>query len=239
VVAARRGAALTLALGLLALLTTVMTDEGGVLLSERCTRVLPLIPACAAVATWLALAGPRRSMEVRALEALGRPPLESARAAAVGAALVGIVAALVLALDSRLELRGFFPTVHATGPYAFHEGIFTNLRTGWSVAPDGSISLATPAAAALDGTVPPHARLSAALVVAMGSVSFATTVAAFGRDRRRLAAVALFATALGSVVAFQAAAASRIPALVAVVPGTVLLAAVGWAILRRSRQASS
>jgi hypothetical protein len=238
--AGSRGAALTLALAALAVLMTALTDEGGVSISERCARVLPVLPVCAAVGAWLALAGPKRRIEVRALEALGRRPVDSAIAAALGAALVGVASALVMAVDAQVDVSGFFPTLHAAGPYSFDAGVFTNRGAGWSVLADGSVVLPTSATAgALGRAVPAHARESAALVVATGSLAFALLVAVAGRTRQRHAALALFATMLVSVVLFQAAAASRIPPLATPIPSTLLLMAVGWAILRAPKEGSS
>jgi hypothetical protein len=237
--AAGRGAALACALSVLAVVVTASTDEGGVPLLERCARVLPILPVCSATATWLALAGTRRTSEVKALEALGRRPEASAGAAALGAALIGVAVSLVMAMSPRVNVSGFFPTLHANGPYTFDAGVFTNQSAGWSVSADGSVLVsATTSAASFARTGLAYARGSAALVVGLGSVAFALT-AALGRVRLREAGLVLFGTTVLSVVAFQAAAAGRVPALVTPVPTTMLLAAVAWSILRSPRPSAA
>ncbi len=236
-----RSAALACAMVVLAVVITAATDEGGLRLGERLARVLPLVPVCVALATALAMAGPSIRGEARALEALGRSPLACATGAAVGAAMVGLLAAVWVVLEGNLSVRAFFPMVHAVEPYRFEAGSFSNLRAGMRVTTDGMITLlpaieratSEPHALAMEG-LPPHARAAAALVTALGSVGFALTMAVAPRTRVRWATVPLLATAAVSAVCFQASASALLPALMAPGPPTLLLVGAAWTAYRAS-----
>jgi hypothetical protein len=236
---ALRSATLTGALTVLSLLVTAATDEGGLTWSERTARVFPLMPVCVALATVLALAGPSGRGEGRALQALGRSPFGTACGAAVGAALVGLFASLVVLLDARISVHTFFPVIRALGPYTFDGHAFTNLSAGWRVTPDGTLSLPPlSAATSLGGSafaggdgLPAHARFCAAVVMALGSVAFALTIALFPPARRGRALLVLFVTAAATVFCLQAAASGRLPVLMAPVPSTALLLSAAWAIV--------
>jgi hypothetical protein len=220
---------------LLAVLLTAATDEGGVRWDERVARVLPIVPICVALAAALTLAGPRRRVETFALEALGRSPLANAAGAAVGAGLVGLGLALLVLLDPGLSVHAFFPTLHASGPYVFDGGVFTNVTTGWRVSEDGTLSLPPAPGSIVAGVtagLPPHGRLAAALVIALGSAAFALTVAQLPRTRRTGSLALLLATAALTTLCLQAAATGRLPALATPVPSTMLLLGTAWAIVR-------
>lgn len=218
----------------LAFLVTAATDEGGLAWTERVARVVPLAPLGVAVAVALTLAGPRRRVETRALEALGRSPFVNSAGAASGAALVGVVVALLVLVDGRVPVRGFFPSLRAASVYAFDEGGFTSLATGIHVALDGSLMLPPAPTAAVDTTsgLPPHARLAACLVTGMASLAFALLIARLPRQGRTSSLLVLVATGALTTFAFQAAAAGRLPALATPVPATVLLLGAAWAIVR-------
>jgi hypothetical protein len=219
----------------LAVLVTAATDEGGLRWAERVARVLPLVPVCVALAAGVTLAGSRRAVESRALEALGRSPFANACGAALGAAAIGLVVALAVFVDPRGSVGAFFPTVHASGRYVFDVDAFSNVATGWRVSDNGTIALPQTSGTVLDRValdLPPHARLAAALVIAVGSLAFALATARLPRTRRTLHLLGLLATAAATTFGLQAAAAGRIPALLTPLPSTVLLLMTGWAILR-------
>jgi len=228
----------------LAVVVTAATDEGGLAAAERVARAVPLVPVCVALSTAVALAGPVRRGEGRALAALGRSPFACAAGAAAGAALVGLAVAGWVLFGGEHAVRAFFPSVHAAGPYRFEDGAFSNLRAGWRVSADGVIALLppqapspSPAQAPLAATgLPPLARASAALLTMIGSLAFALTVAVTFVAHRGRSVVAIVAASAASAVCLQAAAAGRVPAIVAVVPSTALLLGAAWAILRASWQ---
>ncbi len=97
-VALRAVAVAALAFGM-AWVVTATTDEGGLAWGVRIGRSLPVAPACAAVGAAIALAPARARGELRALASLGRSPFESAFAAAVGGAVVALVAAVIVGAD--------------------------------------------------------------------------------------------------------------------------------------------
>jgi hypothetical protein len=218
----------------LAVLVTAATDEGGLGWDERVARVLPLAPACVALAAALTLAGPRRRVETRALEALGRSPVANAAGGAIGAGLVGFVLGVLLALDAHVSVQPFFPTVRASGPWVFERGAFSNLVTGWRVSGDGTLSLPpSPVnAPGLATGLPLHGRLAAALVVLVGSAAFALSVARLPHTRRAPGLVLLLVTAAVTLFCLQASAAGRLEALVTPLPSSVLLLGTAWAIVR-------
>jgi len=226
-------------------LVTAATDEGGIGWSVRAGRTLPMAPACAALGTWLALVPARRRGEVRALEALGRATWENAFGGVAGGAVVALVAAIAMAAAPRVTVDGFFPVVARGASYVYTEGVFVERAHGLRVEPGGALSQ-EPAAEqdSWNEGLPRHARAAAALATALSGVAL-PLIAAFvllarplpevgaaprARGRRdaapsiarALAAVA--ASVLVTIVLFQAAAARRIPALVAVLPAAVLLA---------------
>ena len=239
-----KSAALTSTLLVLAVLVTAVTDEGGVAWGERVSLTAPLSPVCAALAVALSLSGRDRRGEGRALEALGRSPFACGAGAAAGALAVGLVVAVLLLVDARLSVSAFFPTVHATGPYTFDGGVFTNVRTGWRVMADGSIALPpagqpapTMASQASAGAVlSAYARPCAALLTALASAGFVATVVVARPGHRGRAVLLLLATAGCSVFFLQAAAAGRVPVLVVPVPSTLLLLGAAWAIVRDAWQ---
>ena len=90
-------------------LVTAASDEGQLTAGVRAGRTLPLAPLCSAVGAALALGTARARSEVRALEALGRSPAESALYAAIGAAVPSIVMALAIGLAQSVDVGGFYP----------------------------------------------------------------------------------------------------------------------------------
>lgn len=222
-----RGATMALlCLGLVAAVTAA-SDEGGLAWGVRAGRTLPLAPVCAAVGAWLALAPARARGDDLALETLGRSPWQRHAAAVLGGAVVAAAAALVVALSSRVDIEGFYPRAEATLRWHFDGASFLTEDRHWRIALDGTPTLLPGAAEAAPSSLPRAARAAAALSTALAGLGL-PVLAAQARSRadvlRGLGKLAT--TALLTILAFQAAAAARIPALVAPLPSLLLLA---WA----------
>jgi hypothetical protein len=227
----------TLALAL-AWLVTAATDEGGVAWGERAGRTLPLTPFCAAIGAWGALAAVRARGEALALEAIGRSPVQIAMAAVVGGAVVALAAAAAIGGVPSVDIAGFYPTAAHRGAWQWNGGDFVDVVQGLRVAMDGApVRLAGEAEWRRVTTIPLHGRAAAALETALAGVALPMAVGrallAFPepaqRARERVAtAVASAVTVACSVGLFQAAAARRLPAVLAAVPPAALLAFAVW-----------
>jgi hypothetical protein len=223
--------------------------------SERVARAIPLVPACAALATGLHVRGGERRGERRALEALGRSPSSTRLAAALAAFGIGVVAALLVLVNTHVSLSAFFPTVHRSGGFTFERGTFASVRAGFRVMADGSIALApaldTPLTASARDLASADAtgswlspRAAAALFVMVTSAAFVATLVGpaldpRGRPARRsplgVAIVLILVTAAASTLCLQAAAAGRIPPVAGAAPSALLLAFALVAIVRSER----
>jgi hypothetical protein len=220
--AAARAAMLAAAALAIACVVTAATDEGGLAWGVRLGRALPLSPPCAALGTWLALAPARARGETLALAALGRPPLARVLGAVIGGASVALVAALTLGVARGVDVSGFYPRVpHATA-FAFEGGTFVS-NDGWRVDGAGAPSRDASAVRAAPAPLPEHARGAAALATAMAGIALPLLAARTSRRARPLVLAGLGGTAVVAVVAFQAAAAGRVPVFVASLPPLALL----------------
>jgi hypothetical protein len=245
-VAARAAAFALLAL-LLAWLVTAVTDEGGVAWGERAGRTLPLAPACAALGACLALAPARGRGETRALEALGRAPWQNAAGAALGGAFVAMMAACAIAASPAIDVGGFYPMATHGADYRFEGGAFVDDARGLRIEPDGALSRVahdlSRGAGRTAASIPSHGRAAAALATALAGLALALLAAhvmqPFPMSRTRgqgharepsvVRAIAVAAaSALATVVLFQAAAARHVPAFAAVLPSVMLLAITVW-----------
>jgi hypothetical protein len=215
-------------------LVTAASDEGQLTVGVRAGRTLPLAPLCSAVGAALALGTARVRDETRALEALGRSPGQSARAAALGAALPSMLIGLAIGVSSIVDVSGFYPRAPRGDTFVYENGAFTSPTLGVRVSEDGEPRPTEGASGAPDEGLPAHARAAAATATAVAGVALALVTARAvlrvsllhrrGRRRRRIvAAVQVFVCALCTLVAFQAAAARIAPALLAMVPPTLLL----------------
>lgn len=241
-IAVRAASVAALAFGV-AWLITATTDEGGLAWGVRLGRSLPVAPACAAVGAAIALAPARARGELRALESLGRSPFESALAAVLGGAVVAIMAALLVAATPSIDVEGYFPATRHGVEFRFDSGGFVDAARGWRIRPDGALVRvqATDAAKIALAAVPPHGRVTAAIVTALAGVALAFILAhalitrpvasgpraAAGPPWRSPIArsVALVVACGGAtVLAFHAAAAGRIDAAFATLPALVMLA---------------
>lgn len=217
-------------------LITAASDEGQLAVSARIARTLPLAPLCSAVGAALALGTARARSEVRALEALGRSPSESARYGAIGAAAPSVIMAFAIGIAGWLDVEGFYPRAPRGATFVREEGAFVSTGLGVRVADDGETRAldAPPAAARGDEGLPRAARGSAAATTAIAGIALALVASravvrpslSDRRRRRQLrirAAIGVLGCALFTLVAFQAAAARVAPAMLAIAPAVILL----------------
>jgi hypothetical protein len=219
-------------------LITAASDEGQLTVSARAGRTLPLAPLCSAVGAALALGTARVRSEVRALEALGRSPSESALSAAMGAATPSVILAFAIGLAGSVDVGGFYPRAPRGESFVRDDDqrAFVSSGLGVRVNDDGDVRpLDGPHAAVnIDEGLPRAARGSAATTTAIAGIALALVASravvrpslSDRRTRRRLrirAAVAVLGCALFTLVAFQAAAAHIAPAMLAIVPPVLLL----------------
>ena len=215
-------------------LVTAASDEGQLTAGVRAGRTLPLAPLCSAVGAALALGTARVRDETRALEALGRSPGQSARAAALGAALPSILIGLAIGTSSAIDVSGFYPRAPRGDTFIYEDGGFTSPTLGVRVAEDGEPRAAEGVSFTADASLPPHARAAAATATATAGIALALVAARAilrvsllhrrARRRRRFyAGIQVFVCALLTLVAFQAAAARVAPASLAMLPPAVLL----------------
>jgi hypothetical protein len=222
-------------------LVTAASDEGQLTVSVRAGRTLPLAPLCSALGAALALGTSRVRDETRALEALGRSPGQTARAAALGAALPSVLVALAIGTSSLIDVSGFYPRPPRGDAFVYEDGSFTSATLGVRVTEDGEPHPTSGASFSPDESLPRHARGAASAATALAGVALALVAARAalrvsllhrrGRRRRRvLAAAQVFLCALCTLVAFQAAAARVAPAALAMLPPAALLviALVGY-----------
>jgi hypothetical protein len=215
-------------------LVTAASDEGQLTAGVRAGRTLPLAPLCSAIGAALALGTARVRDETRALEALGRSPGQTARAAALGAALPSLLIGLAIGTSSIVDVSGFYPRAPRGDTFVYVDGAFTSPTLGVRVTADGEPHPTEAAPPSADEALPRHARAAASTATAVAGLAIALVAARAvlrvsllhrrGRRRRRvLAAVQVFVCALFTLVAFQAAAARVAPASLAMVPPAVLL----------------
>ncbi|HWL89619.1 MAG TPA: hypothetical protein VNO21_27635 [Polyangiaceae bacterium] len=220
---------------------TAATDEGDVAWWVRLGRTWPVIPVCAAVGAWGALATARARRERLALETLGRSPQKNAAGAIAAGVLVSLVGGAVLAACPSIDLQGYFPTLARGGDFVFDGAGFVDRERGIRVGQDGT-SQSVPVThdgVGTDGAQAPLASTAGARGVAASVTAIAgsalTLLAACvqnatARARTRLAAAVLLAV-LGTIVLFHGAAALH----ATVRPtGTLLLLAAtlpAWSLL--------
>ncbi len=216
-------------------LVTAASDEGQLTAGVRAGRTLPLAPLCSAIGAALALGTARVRDETRALEALGRSPGQSARSAAIGAALPSILIGIAIASSSVIDVSGFYPRAPRGDTFVYEDGAFSSPTLGVRVTADGEPRAIEGHGTTDDEGLPPHARAAAATATAIAGVALSLVAARAilrvsllhrrGRRRRRIVAgVQVFACVLFTLVAFQAAAARVAPASFAMAPPALLLA---------------
>ena len=221
---ARRALWGQLVLFAVALAVSAATDEGGVAAGERLARVLPLAPLTSSVAAALVVVQARRRGEERALAALGLAPATLALWVSVVASATPCAAGLAIAAGA-VDVAGFYPSP-PTAPAFVDDGVaFSSAELGVAVDGAGELRpLAAPATGDGARALPRGARAVAAVGSAVSGLALALS-ATRGRGGRVLAAVwPSLLTALASLLAFQLAAAGRVPAALAAAPALGLLA---------------
>jgi hypothetical protein len=217
-------------------LVTAASDEGQLTVGARAGRTLPLAPLCSAVGAALALGTARIRDETLALEALGRSPIENARAAALGAALPSIVIAIAIAATSRVDVSAFYPRAARSETFVREDGAFTSPTLGVRVEDADGEPRTIDGGSPPDEGLPRGARASAAAATAASGIALALVAARAilraslqderrQRRRRAIALAQLAACAIATVIAFQAAAAHVAPAALAIFPPAALLLA--------------
>ncbi len=216
-------------------LVTAASDEGQLTVGARAGRTLPLAPLCSAVGVALALGTARVRQESRAFEALGRSPVETGRAAALGAALPSVViAALILAVPS-VDVGAFYPRPARGDTFVSTGSGFESPTLGVRVDAAGDVHPLEGEPPPPDAELPRGARLAAAAATGLAGLALALVTARAAlrtsllddRARRRMRAAAFAegcTCAVLTLVAFQAAAARIAPASLAVLPPAALLA---------------
>jgi hypothetical protein len=165
----------------------------------------------------------------------------------LGAAAVGLAAALAIAAVHAVDIRGFYPTAARASAWRWEGDAFIDPVRGVRVDSAGVPEKQTPQAAAALAALPLHGREAAALGTAAAGAALPMllaqamltrrrspprprrdgdgTSAASPRRRPHLAdTLATFAAVAASLVLFQAAAARRAPALLGALPTVLLLA---------------
>lgn len=221
---ARRVLVAQVVLFLVALAVSSATDEGGVAFSERLARTLPLAPFTSALAALLVVVQVRRRGEERALAALGLAPAQVALWCSLVACATPSAAALAIATGA-VGIGGFYPSP-PTAPAFVDDGVgFASEELGVAVDGDGELHpLDTPAGHPGSHSLPRGARAVAALGSLVGGLALALS-ATRGRGGRVLWALSPAAlVAVVSLLAYQLAAAGRIPTALATAPMLGLLA---------------
>lgn len=231
-----RGCAIALATLALGFVVTAASDEGGLAWGVRAGRALPLAPVCAAVGAWLALAPGRARGEDVALAAIGRSPWGRHAAAVLGGGVVALAAAIAIAAVSRVDVRGFYPRAEAAIEWhadarsaaSADTSAFTSEDGRWKIAGNGEPTFTRDASslATSSTALPRAARAAAAMATAFAGLAL-PMLAARARSKRAIVAAlaAIGVASLATVLAFQAAAITRVPALVAPIGPLLLLAA--------------
>lgn len=238
IIALRAFGATVLALALVWLITAA-TDEGQLSFATRAGRTLPVTPLCCAVGVALVLGRPRVRSEVRALEALGRPPAESARNAAAGAALSALLLGLAIGVVPSAPVDGFYPRAPRDDGFTREGRAFVSEGLGVRVEDDGVVEVPPAETRPTesddeDDLLPRHARAVAAFTTAIAGVALALAAARAAvrtspsdrRARQRIrgrTAVLVMACVMSTLIAFQASAARLLPAWPALVAPVLLL----------------
>lgn len=207
------------------------TDEGGLSTLVRVGRVVPLVPACAALSSFVVLRGARERGEIRALAALGLAPKALALVVAASACAVPLVVGAGLG-GGLLDVAGFFPSPPEAPALHVVGEAFVATELGVSIAPDGTLA-ASPRDGAPDGTsprgrAPAHGGASAGLATAIASLAFALAAAlsgsgASGEGRASGRHAVALAGAAALVFSYQLVASGRAFVFLPAVAATLLL----------------
>lgn len=220
-----------------AILLTAATDEGGVAWRERAVRTLPLLPACAALATFLTLRSARRRGELRVLETLGCSEWRCVAPAVLAGALGTAVGVVVAVRFLHADIAPYFPRVH-TDTVLVLPMRFLDASRGIAIAQNGTLAHAPSGAPETPEELPVGARGAVALVTLLAGLALPALVARLPRRDVLGAAVGVIVLGSACVLLFHAAAVGWITPYAASLPMVVLLAAVGVRYRRPSWYAS-
>ena len=225
--------ALTALAFVVALLLGAATDEGSVPWAERLVRALPVIPLCSALAAALSLRTTQRRGELVALESLGLPPWRAAVPIVIGAAAPAVLMVVAALVPSRADVHSFFPRVEIEG-LAWDGDRFVDLSRGVQVLADGTLVRIGKTEGAASGALPWAAKASVGIALAAAAIAIPMHVAGSFPDRRLRASAIVAAAVAPTIVLFQLAAPSIVPALVCAIPSALLLAAAPFCYRQRS-----
>jgi hypothetical protein len=215
---ARRAAALGAVTAATALLVVAATDAGGPW-SQRLGMTAALTPLCGALGTLAAVRVAAGRGELRALAAVGASPGRVVRGAAFGGSAVGLLGVLVAA-SGVADLSALFPRPAAARIWAADADGLHELTMGLHVGAHGELAMEAPRAASMG--LPAGATLFAVVALVVATVACPAWLAAPVTTVRRRLGVGGAAVGV-AIVAFQAVAAGRMPALTLVAAPLVLL----------------
>ena len=208
-----------------AVLLTAATDEGGVAWRERAVRTLPLLPACAALGTFLTLRAARRRGELRVLETLGCSEWRCVAPAVVSAALGTAAGVLVAVRFLHADVAPYFPRVH-TDTVLAEATRFLDAARGIAIAQDGTLARTATGATEAPVDLPAGARGAVALVTLLAGLALPALVARLSRRDVLGAAVGVIVLGSACILLFHASAVGWITPYAASAPMVVLLGAV-------------
>jgi hypothetical protein len=216
---ARRTLALGIALGILAFVVMLGTDDATSTLAGRVGRLAALVSLAGGGGAFIATEQARSRGEMRALGAAGVRPVKASLGAIAGGAAVGALGP-VLALVHRVDLTPLFPHVGATTGWVRQGDAWLEATQGIVVRATGEVSRVAPTAvrAIAEGPAPRWATAAAFALAAVGFPLWATAESA--ALRRSLVALAVATTA---VAVFHLVAAGQMSPAMLVVPPALLL----------------
>lgn len=201
------------------------TDEGSIAWVMRIARALPLVPACGAAVTVLALARASRRGELLALEAIGCSPARAALFVVIAASALSIAAAASVAGARGVALDAFFPRAPSRADVRVdHDDGFRDDARGVRIARDGAMTRVAAADVALSAPRASGPRTaSAALVLVAFGIAFPLVAARATKRVEGKPLIAAAAMCALCILLLQAAAADRAPAVLAIFPAVALL----------------
>ncbi len=221
----RRVFGATVALGALLVVVACVvggaTDEGAVTWATRALRVLPIVPVCGAAVTFLALRRASLRGEMLALESIGCSPARAALFVVVAASALS-VAAGAIAFVRHDAVDAFFPRASAHADVRVHGDEFVDDARGVRIERDGTITSDATSTNPDAPAAPGRALAASAVLVALGvALPLVAARSSKRADLRALAATA--AMCVFCIFLFQASAANRAPAILAIFPAAALL----------------
>ena len=218
---ARRTFSLGLVLGTLVFLVMLATDDAASTLAGRFGRFAALASLAGGGGAFIATEQARSRGEMRALGAVGVPPVKAAMGAVLGGAVIGALGA-ALALVPRVDLTPLFPRVAPLAVGWLWQGdSWFDSMAGVVVHASGDLSRV--GSAVTNGLGPPPTpRLATALVLGLAAFGFPLWATARGAAFRR--SIVGLSVAATSVAVFHLVAAGRVSPVALAVPPALLLA---------------